>query len=124
MSNILTRKRKEAGELREILAQNINRLMESRYREESNRSMKLAKDSGMSLSNVQRILSRQQGASIDKVEALAKAFGLPPFQLLVPWGLLGEIAKPQAIAPRRALFVGEAKNTRSASSAFKHKQRN
>lgn len=92
MTNSLTRKRKQAGELREVLAQNINRLMDQRYKESSNRPLALAKDAGVSLSTVQRIISREAGASIDTVEAFATVFGLPAFQILVPWGLLGEIS--------------------------------
>ncbi len=87
-----TKKRKTPGEMREVLAQNLNRLMDQRYKENSNRPMALAKDAGVSLSSVQRTLSREVGASIDTVEAFARVFGLPAFQLLVPWGLLGEIA--------------------------------
>jgi methylphosphotriester-DNA--protein-cysteine methyltransferase len=90
-----TRKRKTPGELREVLAQNINRLMEQRYKETANRPLALAKDAGVSLSSVQRTLSRETGATVDTVEAFAKVFGLPPFQLLVPWGLLGELASRQ-----------------------------
>lgn len=87
-----TQKRKTPGEIREVLAQNVNRLMEQRYKESSNRPLALARGAGVSLSSVQRTLSRETGASIDTVEAFAKVFGLPPFQMLVPWGLLGELA--------------------------------
>ena len=86
-----TKKRKTPGEMREVLAQNINRLMEQRYKESSNRPMALARDAGVSLSSVQRTLSREVGASIDTVEAFARVFGLQAFQLLQS-GLLGEVA--------------------------------
>jgi len=99
------KKRKVPGEMRELLAQNINRLMEQRYRENSNRPMALAKEAGVSLSTVQRTLSREAGASIDTVEAFAKVFSLPPFQLLVPWGLLGELASTGSIR-RKSLLRG------------------
>lgn len=103
-----TKKRKVPGEMRELLAQNINRLMEQRYRDSSNRPMALAKEAGVSLSTVQRTLSREHGASIDTLERFARVFGLPSFQLLVPWGLLGEIAsQPQArYVQRRPLLRG------------------
>lgn len=78
-----------------MLAQNLNRMMEQRYKERSNRPMALAKDAGVSLSTVQRVLSREAGASIDTLEAFAGVFGLPPFQMIVPWGMLGEIAVAQ-----------------------------
>lgn len=81
--------------MREVLAQNVNRLMEERYKESANRPMSLAKDAGVSLSSVQRTLSRETGASIDTVEAFARVFGLPAFQMLVPWGLLGRLAVAQ-----------------------------
>src|SRR4051812_4397512 len=87
-----TKKRKTPGDMREVLAQNLNRLMEQRYKESSNRPLALANDAGVSLSSVQRTLSRETGASIDTVEAFSKVFGLPPFQMIVPWGLLGDIA--------------------------------
>ena len=112
------KKRKTPGEMREVLAQNINRLMDQRYRDSANRPMALAKDAQVSLSSVQRTLSRETGASIDTVESFARVFGLPPFQLLVPWGLLGEIAAgaQRAPVPRQPLFAGSkrvAKRPRS-----------
>lgn len=87
-----TKRHKVPGEMREVLAQNVNRLMEERYKTSRNRPMSLANDAGVSLSSVQRILSRETGASIDTVEAVAKVLGLPTFQMLVPWGLLGRLA--------------------------------
>lgn len=92
-----TKKRKTPGDMREVLAQNLNRLMEQRYKESSNRPLALAKDARLSLSSVQRTLSRETGASIDTVESFAKVFGLPPFQLIVPWGLLGELAAQPSV---------------------------
>jgi hypothetical protein len=92
-----------------VLAQNINRLMDQRYKESSNRPMALAKDAGVTLSTVQRTISRETGASIDTLEAFAKVFGLAPFQLLVPWGLLGEISvreRPTPTARHQPLFRG------------------
>ena len=106
----LTKRRKTPGELREVLAQNINRLMEQRYQANSNRPLALARDAGVSLSTVQRTLSREAGASVDTLERFSKVFGLPPFQLLVPWGLLGEISARQISTPRRQpLFRGRAR---------------
>lgn len=98
--------------MREVLAQNINRLMEQRYRESSNRPMALAKDAGVSLSSVQRTLSRETGASIDTVEAFARVFGLSAYQLLMP-GWLGEVvARPQVPAVRAPLFSGTRRRPR------------
>lgn len=95
MGNSLTRKKKTPSELREVLAQNINRLMEQRYKEVGDRPKALAKDAGVSLSTVQRTLSRASGATIDTVEAFSRVFGLAPYQLLMP-GWLGVAATPPA----------------------------
>jgi hypothetical protein len=113
MPNGLTRKRKQPGELREVLAQNVNRMMESRYRESSNRPMALAKEAGIALSSVQRTLSRETGATVDTLEVLAKVFGVQPFHLLVPWGLFGELQVPQAVErSRTSTAVGRKRKIR------------
>ncbi len=97
--------------MREVLAQNINRLMEQRYAASSNRPMALAKDAGVSLSSVQRTLSRETGASIDTVEAFARVFELDAYQLLMP-GWLGGLAvadvrgRTAAAPARRPVFSG------------------
>lgn len=102
-----TKKRKTPGEMREVLAQNINRLMDQRYKESSNRPMALAKDAGVSLSSVQRTLSRETGASIDTVESFSKVFGLSTYQLLMP-GWLGKVAADEVTytVRRKPLFRG------------------
>ena len=102
-----TKKRKTPGEMREVLAQNINRLMDQRYKESGNRPMALAKDAGVSLSTVQRTLSREAGASIDTLEAFAKVFGLSAYQMLMP-GWLGQAAQTEGAytARRPPLFRG------------------
>jgi len=124
MPNALTRKRKQPGEMREVLAQNINRLMESRYRESTNRPMALAKDARVSLSSVQRTLSRETGATIDTVEAFAKVFRLPPFQLLVPWGLLGEMATAPAATPlRQPLFRGNFRHNKQSGGRAERRRK-
>lgn len=103
------KKRKVPGELREVLAQNINRMMEQRYKESGNRPMALARDAGVSLSSVQRTLSRETGASIDTVEAFARVFGLKAYQLIMP-GWLGEIA---VVGKQRTpLYRGRLQNER------------
>lgn len=118
MGNSLTRKRRAPGQLREVLAQNINRLMEQRYAAVANRSLALAKDAGVSLSTVQRTLSREASATVDVVEAFAKALlpGLPSFQLLVPWGMLGQISveavSERTDATRKPLFAGNRRESR------------
>lgn len=123
------RKRKvPAGEAREVLAQNVGRMMETRYEQASNRPLALAKDAGVTLSTVQRVLSREHATNVDTIEALAKVFGLPPFQLLVPWGMLGHVGiNPAApgTGQRAPLFRGRVvAKQRSGIDAFvRHRRR-
>jgi transcriptional regulator with XRE-family HTH domain len=79
-----TRRRKVAGFMRVVLANNVNALMELRFRTSPNKPLALAKRAGISLSSVQRVLNQQAGASIDTIEALAAAFDLSGYQLLIP----------------------------------------
>lgn len=46
--------------------------------------MALAKDAGVSLSTIQRVLSKESGASLDNIEAIAAAFDVSVYQLLIP----------------------------------------
>lgn len=87
-----TRRRLAPGQMRAILAENVGRRMEERYWQSRNKPLALAKEAKVSLSTVQRMLSKEQSTTIDTVEAFAGVFGLPAFQLLVPWGLLGKLA--------------------------------
>jgi len=104
--------------MREVLAQNINRLMEQRYAASSNRPLALAKDAGVSLSSVQRTLSRETGASIDTVEAFSRVFGLQAYQLLMP-GWLGAAVAPEPraayTARRQPLFSGARRERKQPS---------
>ena len=70
--------------MRQVLALNVAQLMELHYKLSTNRPRALARDAGVSLSTVQRILSAQTGASLDNVEAVAAAFQLSAYQLLIP----------------------------------------
>jgi AraC-like DNA-binding protein len=70
--------------MREVLADNLRRLMDHHYRESTNRPKTLAKDAGVSLSTVQRILARETGATLDNIESLAGVFHLSAYQILVP----------------------------------------
>jgi hypothetical protein len=103
--------------MREVLAQNINRLMEQRYQSSSNRPLALSKDAGVSLSSVQRTLSRETGASIDTVEAFARVFGLSAYQLLMPGWLGGIAAKGVSTltSAHKPLFTGTRRRTRTAA---------
>lgn len=79
-----TKKRKPAGLMREVLAANVHALMQHQFIASSNKPMALAKKAQLSLSSVQRVLDQDTGASIDTVEAIAKAFGVSVYQLMVP----------------------------------------
>lgn len=94
-----TRKRKVPGFWRSILAQNLSVLIEHRYSGSANRPMQTAKAAGVSLSTVQRILKEESGATLDNIEALAAAFDLSAYQLLIP-----ELspANPQLVAEATA----------------------
>lgn len=75
---------KVPGFMRTILAGNVSRLMDHQYRDSSNRPMALAKDAGVSLSTIQRVLSKESGATLDNIEAIAAAFDVSVYQLLIP----------------------------------------
>lgn len=77
------KKRKVAGFMREVLGQNVYLLMPVHYKEVSNKPLTLAKDAGVSLSTVQRILEKRTGASLDNIEAIAGVFGLSTYQILL-----------------------------------------
>lgn len=93
-----TRKVRVPGQMRVVLAENVSRRMEERYWNSRNKPMALAKEAGVSLSTVQRLLSKEQATTIDTIEAVAGVFGLQAFQLLAPWGVLWNQAVPQRTA--------------------------
>ena len=73
--------------MRLVVADNVERLMESFFAnkpEVSNRPLYLAKEAEVSLSTIQRTLSKETGCSIDTLEALAGVFGVSASDLLVP----------------------------------------
>jgi DNA-binding phage protein len=73
--------------VRDALTKNVNRLVNVRYRNSSNRVNALAKDSGVGRSTVQRILDPETydsvGPSIDTVAQIAQALNCRPYELLV-----------------------------------------
>lgn len=79
-----TKTPKVPGFMRHILAVNVARLMEVHYAAYSNRPKQLAKDAHVSLSTVQRIVAGSTGANLDGIEAIANAFDLSAYQLLIP----------------------------------------
>lgn len=78
------KKRKVPGFMREVLALNITNLMQQHYRDSPNKPLKLAKEAGVSLSTVQRLINKETGATLDNIEAIAAAFQLSAYQLLLP----------------------------------------
>lgn len=76
--------------LHEFLSQNVVALRDShpRYKDLPNdtaRNRALAKDADLSPSQVFRVIKRELGASIDIVEALARALEARPQDLLTPY---------------------------------------
>lgn len=67
---------------RDTLAENLNRLIESR--EDYRTPKKLVEASGVSNGTLGRIRNSETGASVDHLEGLAKAFGVQAWELLVP----------------------------------------
>lgn len=68
--------------IRDILAENFKKLREATPSLSSPRD--LIKIEAASNGTIGRIAKRETGVSIDKLEPLAKAYGLAPWQLLVP----------------------------------------
>ena len=67
---------------RQILAENINRLMQSTLALNSN--TKLVKRSGLGLGTMGRVRNAEAAATIDTLDRLAECFGVQPWQLLEP----------------------------------------
>lgn len=81
------KRRKTPGFMRTVLAANVRALLEHQYRSEAHttaRLRSLSKDSGLTLSSIQRVLDSSTGATIDTIEQLATAFGVQVYQLLSP----------------------------------------
>lgn len=68
-------------DIRETLAQNVLALMESRRMTADSALAKLA---GVDQKTVWRIKKKEQSLTIDKLELIARAFGLHAWQLLIP----------------------------------------
>ena len=125
-----SRRRKAPGLTRRILAENLRTLMARHYATSWNKPVALSKDSGAGASSIQRILDCQVGASIDTVEALARAL-----QTSVPELLTHASGKPstapqqpptEVISPaERAMILEVARRLESpgASSALRDRLR-
>jgi transcriptional regulator with XRE-family HTH domain len=68
--------------LRGIVGDNLKRLMKARASLDSN--PKLSERSGIGIATISRIINGESAATLDTLGMLAKAFGLTPWQLLVP----------------------------------------
>jgi len=73
---------KQPPKPRDMLAQNLTALMAGKIDKESQSALK--RRSGVAQSTIGRILKGQVNYRIETVAALAKAFNLEPWQLLVP----------------------------------------
>ena len=69
-------------EARKVLAQNLQRLMNSNPKLDSN--PKLSKRAGVGVATLSRIMSMKTGANLDTITRLAGVFGMAPWQMLVP----------------------------------------
>lgn len=78
------KRRKFVGFMRQVVAQNVRHLVDRHYAMSTNRPKALAKDAGLSLSSVQRVLNAEAGASIDTMEVIANVFELSVYQLVLP----------------------------------------
>ena len=85
------KKRKVGGDVRKTLAENIRELLQERYASSANRPKDLAKDAGVTLSTVQRMMKAETGASVDNIETVAEALGFEPYMLLMPSPLLRQV---------------------------------
>lgn len=79
-----TKRPKTPGFMRQVLAANVRLLMLQRYRDSQNKPKALAKDAGVSLSTVQRILAGANGTNLDNIEVVALALQVSSYQLLIP----------------------------------------
>lgn len=79
-----TKRRKVAGFMRVVVAQNVRHLVDRHYVDVDNKPMRLAKDADISLSSAQRVLKAEVGASIDTLESIADVFDLSVYQLVLP----------------------------------------
>ena len=79
-----TKSRKIPGFARNVVADNVKALMNHHYAGDANKPKRLAGASGVALATIQRVMKADNGPSVDTVEAIASAFGLACYQLLIP----------------------------------------
>lgn len=81
------KRKKIPGLVRAVLADNVRQLMDDKYRtgmDTGNKPRGLARDAGVGLYTVQRILDANTGANLDTVEAIGKVFKAEAYELLTP----------------------------------------
>lgn len=79
-----SKRRKVPGLIRVALADNVRFLMDQKYPGHPNKPKALAKDAGIGLYTVQRLLDGSTGANLDTIEAIATVFKVHPHELLTP----------------------------------------
>lgn len=91
-----SKKDKPPAIIRGVLAQNVRVLRDRKWRDVSTataRNRKLAEAADTTLSQVQRVLAKTLGTSVDLVEQLANAMDVRPQDLLTPY--FYSIQKPE-----------------------------
>lgn len=87
-------------EVRKILADNVAKLMASRPDLDSQQKLRRKAGGKLGQATISRILRCESAATIDNIQAIAEAFGMDAWQLLVP-GLDPSITPTlQAVSPR------------------------
>jgi transcriptional regulator with XRE-family HTH domain len=84
--------------IRQILARNVIALRDRKFshaRSETGRNKLLARASGTTLSQIQRICEAKLGTGIDMLEWLAQAFETTPANLVTPYFATQETAAPE-----------------------------
>lgn len=81
--------------------------MEDAYVGARDKPRALAKDAGVGLYTVQRILEGSSGANLDTIEAIGKVLQAEPYELLTPmYGKRRVTAGPEGSPRRRFVAVG------------------
>lgn len=74
--------------IREIVAANLVKLRDIKYASiptVTRRNEELAKEIGTTLSQIQRIVKKELGTSVDTLESLAHVFGCSPADIVTPY---------------------------------------
>lgn len=93
--------------IRAYVSDNLTDLRDQKYPPDKFTSMTarnraLAKDSGVSKNQIDRILAKTQGTTVDQLEWLAEALGVRPQDLVTPYFTRGERVTPISAKRRKA----------------------